>query len=181
MRNNALTMTQKIRLGVSACLLGRKVRYDGGQKRDPFVADTLGSCVEYVPVCPETEAGLGVPREPMRLVGDPANPRLVTIDTGIDRTDMVRKWAERRVLELEAEGLCGFILKARSPSCGMEVEICAEGGQPPARGMGLFARALTERSPGLPVTDEDGLREAGPREGFIRHVLGRPCKPDLSS
>lgn len=160
-----------IKLGVSACLLGHKTRYDGGHKLDPSIADTLGGHFELVPVCPEAEAGLGIPREPMRLAGDPASPRLVTIDTGTDHTGLMLEWAARRVAELEADGLRGFIFKARSPSCGMEVEVFSEDGQTPGVGAGLFAAVFMGRFPALPVIDEGRLREPELREEFI----GRVC------
>ena len=110
---------EKIRLGVSACLLGERVRYDGGHKRDVFLADTLGSFVEWVPVCPEVEIGLGVPRPTLRLVGDEAAPRLVVEKTGEDLSRRMRSWAEARVTELERLGLDGYVLKRGSPSCGL--------------------------------------------------------------
>ena len=102
----------KIRLGISSCLLGERVRYDGGHKHDAYLTDTLGPCVEWVPVCPEVECGLPVPREAMRLEGDPASPRLVVIRTRVDHTERMRAWAQRRVEELAAEGLSGFVFKA---------------------------------------------------------------------
>src|SRR3974390_1356964 len=110
----------KIRLGISTCLLGEKVRYDGGHKWDYYLTDTLGKYVEYVPVCPEVEAGLGVPRPPLHLIGDPSNPRLVTLRTKQDVTDPMVDWAKKRVRELEGEKLNGFIFKSNSPSSGME-------------------------------------------------------------
>src|SRR4030042_6931159 len=103
---------EKIKLGISACLLGESVRYDGGHKLDRFLTDTLGQYVEYVPVCPEVECGLGVPRESMHLEGDPESPRLVTIRTKQDMTDRMVKWTQKRVVELEKEGLYGFIFKS---------------------------------------------------------------------
>ena len=112
-------MEEKIRLGVSSCLLGRPVRYDGGHQHDRFLTDTLGQYVEFVPVCPEVECGLTIPREAMRLVGDPADPRLVTRKSGKDYTDQMKNWASRRVSELALEELDGFIFKRMSPSSGM--------------------------------------------------------------
>ncbi len=106
----------KMRIGVSKCLLGEPVRYDGQHKHDHFITDTLGRYFDYVGVCPEVECGLGVPRESMRLIGDPANPRLVTARTKIDHTQRMQDWVARRVVELEKEALGGFIFKARSPS-----------------------------------------------------------------
>ena len=113
-------MTTTIRLGISSCLLGNNVRYDNSNKWDRFLTDTLGQYVEYVPVCPEFECGLGVPREPVRQVGKPLSPRLVTSRTKIDHTDRMVSWAKQRVRELEQEDLCGFIFKTGSPSSGME-------------------------------------------------------------
>ena len=111
---------EKIKLGISTCLLGENVRYDGGHKLDRFLTDTLGQYVEYVPVCPEVECGLSIPRESMHLEGDPESPRLVTSRTKQDMTGRMVGWANTRVVELEKEGLCGFIFKSDSPSSGME-------------------------------------------------------------
>ena len=113
-------MEEQLRIGLSTCLLGENVRFDGGHKRDRFVTDTLGQFLEFVPVCPEMECGLGVPRESMRLVGKPESPRLVTNRTKIDHTERMITWARKRVQELGKEDLCGFIFKSRSPSSGME-------------------------------------------------------------
>jgi len=109
-------MTEKIRIGISACLLGEKVRYDGGHKWDRFITGTLGKYVDLVPVCPEVECGLGIPREAMRLAGDPHSPRLVTVRSGIDHTERMLTWARKRVAKLAKEELCGFIFKSDSPS-----------------------------------------------------------------
>jgi len=87
-------MEEKIKLGISSCLLGNKVRFDGGHKRDHFLTDTLGQYVEYVPVCPEVEYGLGIPREALRLVGDPDSPRLVTSRTHLDHTEGMLRWED---------------------------------------------------------------------------------------
>jgi uncharacterized protein YbgA (DUF1722 family)/uncharacterized protein YbbK (DUF523 family) len=165
-------METKIRLGVSACLLGEKVRYDGGHKWDRFITDTLGKYVEFAPVCPEAECGLGIPREAMRLTGDPEHPRLVTIRTGIDHTDRMLAWAKKRVAELEQEDLCGFIFKSDSPSSGMErVRVYTEQGMPNKKGVGLFARAFMEHFPLLPVEDEGRLHDPRRRENFIESIF----------
>jgi uncharacterized protein YbgA (DUF1722 family)/uncharacterized protein YbbK (DUF523 family) len=164
---------EKIRLGVSACLLGDEVRYDGGHKRDAFLVDTLGPFVEWVPVCPEVEIGLGVPRPPIRLVGDDAaSPRLVVENTGEDLTAPMQRWATGRVAELSALGLHGYVLKRASPSCGLfRVRVYGEDGAPGRVGRGLFAAALVEALPMLPVEEEGRLTDAGIRESFIERVF----------
>jgi uncharacterized protein YbgA (DUF1722 family)/uncharacterized protein YbbK (DUF523 family) len=165
-------MEMKIRLGISACLLGEKVRYDGGHKLDRYLTDTLGRFVEYVPVCPEVEAGFGVPREAMHLEGNPNAPRLVTRRTKRDLTEPMLEWAKERVLELEAQDLCGFIFKSRSPSSGMErIPVYNEKGMPVKKGVGLFARIFMEHFPLLPVEDEGRLHDPKLRENFIECVF----------
>ncbi|MDO9631251.1 MAG: DUF523 and DUF1722 domain-containing protein [Humidesulfovibrio sp.] len=160
-------------VGVSRCLLGEKVRYDGGHKLDHFLAEVLGRHVDYVPVCPEVECGLGVPREAMRLVGDAESPRLVTIRSGVDLTERMRGWASSRVEELASEPLCGFVFKYGSPSSGMSrVKVYPEaGGSPLLKGRGLFAAAFMERFPILPVEDEGRLNDDNLRENFIERVF----------
>jgi uncharacterized protein YbgA (DUF1722 family)/uncharacterized protein YbbK (DUF523 family) len=163
---------QKIRLGVSACLLGHEVRYDGGHKRDAFLTDILGPFVEWVPVCPEMEVGLGVPRPPIRLVGDPAAPRLVVEKSGEDLTARMRRWASGRIDALAALGLHGYVLKRGSPSCGLvRVRVYDDDGRPGRVGRGMFAAALTDALPLLPVEEEGRLTDAGIRESFIERVF----------
>ena len=165
---------QKIRLGISACLLGEPVRFDGGHRLDRFITDTLGQYVEFVPVCPETECGLGVPREAMRLVGDPEAPRLMTVRTKVDLTDRMVTWARKRVEELEQEDLRGFIFKSKSPSSGMErVKVYNEAvqGAPVTRGVGMFARIFMEHFPLLPVEEEGRLHDPVLRENFIERLF----------
>ena len=165
-------MEEKIRLGVSACLLGEKVRYDGGHKLDRFLKDTLGQYVEYVKVCPEVECGMPVPREALRLVGDPESPRLVTVHSKKDCTEQMVSWAERRVSELEAEDLEGFIFKSRSPSSGMErVKVYNEKGMPSKSGSGVFAGIFKAHFPLLPVEDEGRLHDPVLRENFIESIF----------
>ena len=166
-------MEDRIRLGISACLLGQNVRYDGGHKLDRYLTDTLGQYVEYVPVCPEVECGLGVPRESMRLVGDPQSPRLVTVRSGQDLTERMLIWARGRVKELEKEGLCGFIFKSDSPSSGMErVKIYSgKGGGAAKTGVGLFAREFIQHFPLLPVEEEGRLHDPGLRENFLERLF----------
>ena len=165
---------RKLRLGISSCLLGRSVRYDGQHKRDPFLVESLGPFVEWVPVCPELELGLGVPREPIRLVGDPEAPRLVAERSGTDHTAAMRRFAARRVAELEPLSLDGYVTKKDSPSCGMErVRVHPEKKGPPRRsGVGMFARVLLERLPLLPVEEEGRLHDPALRESFVERVFG---------
>jgi uncharacterized protein YbgA (DUF1722 family)/uncharacterized protein YbbK (DUF523 family) len=163
---------EKIRLGISTCLLGENVRFDGGHKLDRYLTDTLGHYVEYLPVCPEVECGLGIPREPLRLVGDRENPRLVTSRSNEDQTDRMMRWAETRVAQLEKEDLCGFIFKSGSPSSGMErVKVYDLNGVPAKVGVGLFARIFRDHFPLLPVEDEGRLHDPILRENFIERIF----------
>ncbi len=161
-----------IRIGVSACLLGQEVRYDGGHKRDPFLVETFGRYVEWVQVCPEVEIGLGTPRDPIRLERDGKDVRLVSPKTGADLTRKMRTYAPRRVAALKDEDLCGYILKKDSPSCGMErVRVYDSGGVPSRNGRGLFAEALLRRYPSLPVEEEGRLNDPRIRENFVERVF----------
>jgi len=163
---------EKIKLGISTCLLGETVRYDGGHKLDRFLMNTLGQYVEYVPVCPEVECGLGVPRESMHLEGDPDSPRLVTTRTKQDMTDRMVQWARKRVVELEKEDLCGFIFKSNSPSSGMErVRVYNEKGMPVKKGIGIFAGIFMDRFPLLPAEEEGRLHDPELRENFIERIF----------
>ena len=165
-------MTDKIKLGISTCLLGENVRYDGGHKQDHYLTDTLGRYVKWVPVCPEVEYGLPVPREAMRLVGDPDAPRLVTIRTGKDHTDGMKAWARKKLVALEREDLSGFIFKSRSPSSGYSgVKVYSSSGMPARKGMGIFAGAFIEQFPLIPVEDEGRLHDPVLRENFIERVF----------
>jgi uncharacterized protein YbgA (DUF1722 family)/uncharacterized protein YbbK (DUF523 family) len=165
-------MEPKVKLGISSCLLGHKVRYDGGHKLDRYLANTLGEYAEFVPVCPEVECGFLIPRESLRLVGDPARPRLVTTRTGQDFTDTMARWASRRVAELEGEDLCGYIFKSGSPSSGMQgVKIYDANGVPSNRGVGMFAMAFIKHFPLLPVEQESRLHDPRLRENFIERIF----------
>jgi len=163
----------KLRLGVSACLLGRKVRYDGQHKRSAFLVEVLGPFVEWVEVCPEAELGLGVPREPIRLVGRRAAPRLVAERTGKDLTDEMARFAEARVRELGRLDLDGFVTKKDSPSCGLEkVRVHpARGGRARRDGVGLFAAALAKQLPRLPIVEESRLEDPTLRARFVERIL----------
>jgi uncharacterized protein YbgA (DUF1722 family)/uncharacterized protein YbbK (DUF523 family) len=165
-------MENRIRLGISSCLLGENVRWNGGHKLDRFLTDTLGQYVEYVPVCPEVECGFGIPRETLRLVGDPEDPRLVTSRTNVDHTDRMKAWARQRVTELAKEDLCGFIFKSDSPSSGMErVKVYNPKGMPEKKGVGMFARAFMEHFPLIPVEEDGRLHDPKLREIFIEQIF----------
>ncbi len=153
-------------------MLGEEVRYDGGHKRDQFLTDVLGRYVEWVPICPEVEAGLGAPREAMRLVGTPQHPRLVTIKSGTDHTSVLETMATNRIKELKELDLSGYVFKKGSPSCGIErVRIYNEEGMPSRNGVGLFARAFIEQFPLIPVEEEGRLCDSTLRENFIERVF----------
>jgi uncharacterized protein YbgA (DUF1722 family)/uncharacterized protein YbbK (DUF523 family) len=165
-------MKGRVKLGISACLLGDKVRYDGQHKLDPYLKVTFGQFVEWVRVCPEVDCGLPVPREAMRLVGDPQSPRLVTQRTGIDHTDRMLRWSRGVLRRLDKEGLCGFIFKSKSPSSGLSrVKVYGASGMPGKTGRGLFAGAVVEHFPLLPVEDDGRLHDPGLRENFIERVF----------
>lgn len=165
-------MKNRIRLGISSCLLGERVRYDGGHKLDHYLKNILGQHVEWVGVCPEVESGLAVPREAMRLVGDKDSSVLIEARTNIDHTGRMLHWATRRLKGLEQEGLCGFVFKSKSPSCGMRgVKVHRPLGAPAPNGMGVFAQVFIKRFPALPVDDEGRLQDLGRRENFIERVF----------
>lgn len=162
----------KITIGISSCLLGKKVRYDGGHKNDRYITDTLGQFFDYIPVCPEVEYGLPVPREAMHLAGDVDNPRLVTVRSGVDHTEGMKKWAENKLEELAPQGFSGYIFKSKSPSSGMRGVKVYVGSAPPVhRGVGIFAAAFMKRFPLIPVEDEGRLHDPGLRENFIERVF----------
>jgi len=161
-----------IRLGVSTCLLGEEVRYDGGHKLDQFLVNTLGSFVEWVPVCPEVEIGLPTPRESMRLVGDPETPRLIAPKSGQDYTERMQTWARERLEELAAVKLHGFIFKKNSPSSGLfRVRVYDQNGMPQRVGTGIFPRELMKRFPLIPLEEEGRLHDMPLRENFIERIF----------
>ena len=163
---------EKIPIGISTCLLGENVRYNGGHALDRFLRDTLSKYVHYVPVCPEVECGLGIPREAMRLAGDPGQLRLVTSRTGVDHTDRMEAWARKRVAELEVEEICGFIFKSDSPSSGMErVKVYDSKGMPRKIGVGLFARIFMEHFPLTPIEEDGRLHDPILQENFIERIF----------
>ena len=170
----------RLRLGISACLLGDGVRYDGGHKRDAFLTTVLGPFVEWVKVCPEVEVGMGTPRESIRLVEADGRLRLLTVKTGLDHTAPMTAYAAKRVTALESEGLCGYVLKKDSPSCGMtRVKVYSGEGPGTRTGVGLYARALLARFPHLPVEEEGRLVDPRLRENFIERVFAYRRLRDL--
>src|SRR5262245_41279728 len=158
-----------IRVGISTCLLGERVRFDGGHKRDADLTELLGRFFEWVPVCPEVEVGMGVPREPVRLSGEPESPRMTGVKSGTDWTKKMREYSARRARELE--GLDGYIFKSRSPSCGLERVKVYSGEVPAARGRGIYADAFVERHPLVPAEEEGRLKDPRIRENFIVRVF----------
>lgn len=163
-----------IHVGVSSCLLGHEVRYDGGHKQDRYILDTLADHFTLVPVCPEQEVGMGTPRETIRLVGDSARPRLLGSKSGTDWTRRMEKWSRRRARELATENLSGYIFKKDSPSCGVfRVKVYSEQGQPRRDGRGLFAAEFARRFPLTPIEEEGRLHDAVLRDNFITRVFAR--------
>jgi uncharacterized protein YbgA (DUF1722 family)/uncharacterized protein YbbK (DUF523 family) len=160
-----------IRIGVSACLLGEHVRYDGGHKHDRYITDTLGAYFTFAPVCPEVGCGLPTPREVMRLEGDPAAPRLMTRQTRVDKTEQMVAYCATKIGELEHEDLCGFIFKKDSPSSGLFRIKVYNNGQAQKVGSGLFAAAMAHHFPLLPMEEEGRLNDAAIRENFIERIF----------
>jgi uncharacterized protein YbgA (DUF1722 family)/uncharacterized protein YbbK (DUF523 family) len=170
----------RIRLGISACLLGDEVRYDGGHKRDAFLTTVLGPLVEWVKVCPEVEVGMGTPRESIRLVQENGRLRLLTVKTGVDHTAAMTRFAAKRVTALAAEDLCGYVLKKDSPSCGMtRVKVYSGSGPGRRTGVGLYAQALLARFPHLPIEEEGRLLDPRLRDNFIERVFAYRRLRDL--
>jgi len=163
-------MTIPIKVGVSSCLLGEKVRYDGGHKHDRYITDVLGRYFQFVPVCPEVGCGMSIPREAMRLEGDPANPRLVTNKSHLDKTEQMNEFCRSKVVELDDEDLCGFIFKKDSPSSGLFRVKVYNQGMPARNGSGLFATAVVRHFPLLPMEEEGRLNDPHIRENFIERV-----------
>lgn len=161
-----------LRLGISRCLLGEQVRWDGDHRHDLILLQAVGHRVEWVPVCPEVELGMGVPREPLRLLRDTANqPRMVGRESGHDWTSSMQAWAEQRVAELMDEDLDGFVLKRASPSCGVDrVKLHEPNGEVSLEARGLFASALIELQPLLPVEEAERLHDPDRLEGFLQRA-----------
>jgi uncharacterized protein YbgA (DUF1722 family)/uncharacterized protein YbbK (DUF523 family) len=161
-----------LRIGISSCLLGEEVRWDGGHKRDRFLTEILAAYVEWVPICPEVELGMGTPREPVRLVRQGDEIAMLGTKSGRDWTVPMRRWSEKRARQLSGLDLCGYVLKKDSPSCGMErVKVRSEKGMPKKEGQGLFAEALLRHHPLLPVEEEGRLHDAMLRENFVERIF----------
>jgi uncharacterized protein YbbK (DUF523 family)/uncharacterized protein YbgA (DUF1722 family) len=165
-----------VRIGVSACLLGRAVRYDGGHKREGFLVEDLAPHVELVSTCPEVEVGMGTPREPIALVAAGSGVAVRGVDSGADWTDALRRHGERRVDELVELGLAGYVLKSGSPSCGLAVPVRGENGR---RRPGVFAAALVERLPLLPVVEEDALHDDDALDHFLTRAYAHARASEL--
>ncbi|KAF0216076.1 MAG: hypothetical protein FD174_3838 [Geobacteraceae bacterium] len=164
-------MAEPVKIGISSCLLGEKVRYDGGHKHDRFITETVGHYFKFIGICPEVQCGLPTPREAMRLEGDPRAPRLVTRNSRIDLTEQVLHWCLGKVKEPEFGELCGFIFKKKSPSCGpFQVKVYTPGTLA-GSGRGLFADAVARHFPLLPVEDEERLYDTAIMENFIARVF----------
>jgi uncharacterized protein YbgA (DUF1722 family)/uncharacterized protein YbbK (DUF523 family) len=162
----------KLRLGVSACLLGNEVRYDGGHKRNPFLTDLLGPFVEWVPICPEVEAGFGTPREPMHLVRGRGAMRLLTVRTKRDVTAQLDEAVAARLRQLASLELDGYVLKKDSPSCGLfRVKVYDASGVAERSGRGMFAAGLSDAQPMLPLEEEGRLGDPRLRENFVERVF----------
>ena len=162
----------RLRLGISSCLLGQRVRYDGGDKRAPLLSEVVGARVEWVPVCPEVELGLGTPRPPMVLRRANGAPRLWTPSTGTDHSEAMRRWARQRIAALGEARIAGYVLKSRSPSCGLRsVAVEDAAGERVATGSGLFAAALCRHLPRLPVAEDQELEDPAALAQFLRRAF----------
>lgn len=163
---------ERIRVGISTCLLGENVRFDGGHKRDRFITDTLGAYFAWVPVCPEVEVGMGTPRETVRLAKGTDGDRMVAPKSGADWTERMRAYSEKRVETLRSQRLRGYILKKDSPTCGMSrVRRYDANGVPSRDGVGLYARSLLKAYPNLPIEEEGRLNDPALRENFVTRVF----------
>ena len=180
MSRDSTPQREFLRVGVSACLLGQKVRYDRGHKRNSFLMDEMDPFVEWVSVCPEVEAGLGVPRPAMHLSRKAGGLKLIESQSGLDRTRTLEVYSRRRVLDLRRLGLSGYILKKDSPSCGMSrVKVRDVNGMPERNGRGLFAEALMKALPSLPIEEEGRLNDSRLRENFVERIFAYARLSDL--
>lgn len=166
-----MSIDARLRIGISSCLLGQSVRYDGGHKREPSLAQLFGPQVDWVPVCPEVEVGMGTPREPLQLTRDGTRVRMLTVETRVDYTDIMNEWAKQRVAALAALNLDAYVLKSRSPSCGKDGVAVLDPAAGIIEGRGLFAETLIAALPDLPIEEEAGLRDPAAGARFVSRVL----------
>ena len=165
-------MSTPIKIGISACVLGEQVRYNGCSEKDPYITEVLAKFVEFVPICPEVACGMGVPREEMRQVDCNGDIRLIGGESGEDWTDRMGTWSDRVLPGLNEEGLNGFILRSKSPTCALrKARIYMTDGKPPRFGAGFFAERLHQAFPLLPLESNDRLYNPLIRENFIRRVF----------
>ena len=164
--------SSQIVVGVSSCLLGYKVRYDGDHRLDQQIAEILDGNFTLLSVCPEVEAGMGVPREKVQLEGSLESPRMIGRDSQEDWTERMNHYCAKRIAQKDLQNLSGFILKARSPSCGIKkVKLFGESGAMRRIGTGLFAHALIRQFSDLPIIEDEHLANPELREKFIKQVL----------
>ncbi len=169
-----------LRIGISACLLGARVRYDGGHRLNPLLARSWADDIQFIPFCPESECGLGTPREPMRLEGDARHPRLRTLHSRIDHTHRVNQWCRYAIRKQRTEKLSGYLLKSRSPSCGLTgVPVLSKRGEP-LPGMGIFPRLVLADRPHLPLAEGDLLLDEEAVWCFLRQARGLEGNPSLA-
>ena len=169
-----MTVNQnKLRLGISTCLLGEKVRYDGGHKLDAWIKNTLGQFTTFVPVCPEFECGMSIPRPAMHLEGTKENPQLIQTHSKLNLTKQMKNWIKLQIKKLKSQDLDGYIFKTKSPSCGLnKIKIFSPSNKLiSAAGVGLFAKQFTKSFPFIPVTDEEKLHNPKYREHFIELIF----------
>ena len=169
-------MRKKLKIGISACLLGLNYRYNGERKGVPMIYELLKDKVELIPICPEYGCGLGVPRPPMRLVASPKGTRIKVIESGEDKTDELMDWIDVELHLLERIDIAAFIFKARSPSCGLRnVDLFSPSGKCLGKcGQGLFAAALTRKFPWMTVCEESDFPEIADK------LVIEPCRKDSS-
>ena len=174
-------MKNKIKIGVSSCLIGEKVRWNGDHKQNHFVREILANYFEYISVCPEMEVGMGVPRETVALYGNLEKSRMISKKTQTDWSKPMQYYIKDRISTLEYDNLCGYIFKSKSPSCGLgRVPVYAEFGSHRVRhGAGLFAKAFTNKFPLVPTEDEGRLNDPMIRENFIVKVFSFSRLKDL--
>ena len=172
-------MSALIKLGISACLLGENVRYDGCLKLNRCIIETLGPHFSFVPVCPEVECGMPTPREAMRLEGDQADPRLFAINSRTDKTLQMTDFSKVRVKKLEDVDLCGFVFKERSPSCGLTMVPLHDGSGFERFTIGMFAREVTRCFPLMPLEEAERLENPDIRKDFIERIVLHRREKDL--